>query len=391
MALTLLQSPATVNLSQSPMVYAISSSTDLANPGFTYVCNLFIWSGTPSASGSYEYQLIKYPNESFTGIFEVSRIVNSTMTDFLESNQSNVKFVKADLFYQYLSGSSNTYVTSSTHTITSTTKALDGYAIFQEPIGQPVYEKSQFWPLMTDGPASQSCFTTNTGVAGVFVGDSGYGVQPNKIVYTTNLGITADYSLAATTGTTSTQIRTYPIGPSEAGFPVSTIGMEWFTVQAYNGTTPLGAAIKYEIACEQKYPNVRIKWKNRFGQFDFLNFNMISRNSFNTEKRTYEPQLGTWNSKTLSYEGYQSAVRNYITDSKLGISVNSWFLPESFNEILKQLLVSDEIYWVYDEANGDVRPLTVVTSNVVFKTGVVDHLIQYQIDFNYGQGYKLII
>ena len=118
---------------------------------------------------------------------------------------------------------------------------------------------------------------------------------------------------------------------------------------------------------------------------------MVSRQSFSTEKRTYEPQLGSWDSRTLEYNKYDTAVQNYIVDSKLGISVNSWFVPEEWNEILKQLLVSDEIYWIYDEDNNYVRPLTVITSNVVFKTGVVDHLIQYQIDFNYGQGYKLII
>jgi hypothetical protein len=53
--------------------------------------------------------------------------------------------------------------------------------------------------------------------------------------------------------------------------------------------------------------------------------------------------------------------------------------------------VSDEIYWVYDEANNYVRPLTIATSNLTFKTGVVDHLIQYEFEFAFGQGYKLII
>lgn len=389
MALSLLQIPPTVNLSQSPMVYSISSTTDLANPGFQYVCDLYIWSGTPASSGSYKYQLVKYPNDASVGLFEVSRIVNSTMTDLLETTPSNVKFVKGNFYYQYLSGS--TYVTSSAKLESGICKALDGYSIFQEPIGQPTYQKTPYWPLMTDGPATQSCFTTNTGVQGAFVGVGDAQLQADRVVYTSNLGLTANYTLAATTGTSTTQIATYPIGPSQSGFPISTIGLEYFTVQAYSGVVPLGLPIKYEIGCTQKYPNVRIKWKNRFGQFDFLNFNMISRKSFQTERRTYEPQLGSWNSSTLSYQQYDTAVQNYIVDSKLAISVNSWWLPEEWNETLKQLLVSDEIYWVYDEANDDVRPLTVATSNVVFKTGVVDHLIQYQIDFNYGQGYKLII
>ena len=387
MAITILQNPAVVNLSQSPMAFAVSSSTDVANEGFQYVCDLFIWSGSAALSGSPAYTLVKYPNNQLVGIFEVSRIVNSTMTDLLETTPSNVKYVKGVMYYQYLSGS--TYVTSSTKEDTDIVKGLDGYAIFQEPIGQPVYSKTPYWPLMTDGPATQSVFINSTGKSGVYTSEAGSD-EPTKLVYTSNLGVTAEIALSGSTNSTQ-QIQQYPVAPGQAGFPISTIGLESYTIRPYVGTTPMGTSIKYEISCQQKYPNVRIKWKNRFGQFDYYNFYMVSRQSFSTEKRTYEPQLGSWDSRTLEYNKYDTAVQNYIVDSKLGISVNSWFVPEEWNEILKQLLVSDEIYWIYDEDNNYVRPLTVITSNVVFKTGVVDHLIQYQIDFNYGQGYKLII
>jgi hypothetical protein len=82
-------------------------------------------------------------------------------------------------------------------------------------------------------------------------------------------------------------------------------------------------------------------------------------------------------------------VLNYIADSKQAISVNSFFISEDYNDILKQLLVADEIYWMYE--TNRVRPLTIATQNIVFKTGVVDKLIQYQFDFNFGQAYKLIL
>jgi hypothetical protein len=118
---------------------------------------------------------------------------------------------------------------------------------------------------------------------------------------------------------------------------------------------------------------------------------MVSRQSFETERKTYQPQLGSWEASTLSYQNYDTAVQNYIVDSKQMISVNSFFIPESYNEILKQLLVSDEIYWLYDEDNTLVRPLTIATQNITFKTSVVDKLIQYQFEFNFGQPYKLIM
>ena len=167
--------------------------------------------------------------------------------------------------------------------------------------------------------------------------------------------------------------------------------MTTYSVQAYSGSVTIGSSVRYDLTCQQKYPNVRVKWKNRFGQFDYINFNMVSKQSFTTERKTYQPQLGTWESSTLSYQNYDTGNQAYIVDSKQMISVNTNWLSESYNDILKQLLVSDEIYWVYDETNNLVKPLTIITENIVFKTGVVDKLIQYQFDFQFGQPYKLIM
>ena len=47
--------------------------------------------------------------------------------------------------------------------------------------------------------------------------------------------------------------------------------------------------------------------------------------------------------------------------------------------------------WIYDENNGDLRPITISTDSITFKTGVNDKVIQYGFDFNWGQNYKLII
>ena len=333
--------------------------------------------------------MVKYPNTATYGIFDLNRILNSTLTPLAQANTSSVVYYACDFYTQYLSGSSTlTYITGS-HLKSQTYKALDGYGIFQEPIGQPIFSSSVYWPLMTDGPASQSTFIDNTGLAGVYVGNTGGGTAPTKIVYTSNLG-TANYNVSSSTATTG-QIYQYPIGPSQSGFPLSTSGMTYFKVQPYNGATPLGKEITYTIDCIQKYPNVRIKWKNRYGQFDWFNFYMVSRQSFQTEKKVYQPQLGSWDSSTLSYQNYDSSVLNYIADSKQSISVNSFWINEDYNDILKQLLVADEIYQIYGTGPNDIRPLTITSQNIVFKTGVVDKLIQYQFDFNFGQSYKLIV
>jgi hypothetical protein len=389
MSLSITQTPALVSLAQSPIIFTTAESTGVyESSSFQYIGELYYWNGSITGSGSEpNYIINKYPNSQAVGIFDLNRIINSTLSQPAQANTSQVTYFAVEFYWQYLDYYGQ-YQTGS-HIRSSTYKALDGYGIFQEPIGQPVYEKSIHWPLMTDGPVTQSAFIDNRGYAGAYSGTSG-ATQPTKVLYRSSTGATGNWNLSTSTNTNG-QVTQYPIGPSEPGFPLSTTGLEWFSVEPTDGFITVGAPIRYEITCKQKYPNVRIKWKNRYGQFDWMNFDMVNRQSFSTERKTYQPQLGSWEGSTLSYQNYDSATLNYIVDSKQAISVNSNWLTEDYNDILKQLLVSDEIYWVKNEATNDIMPITITTQNIVFKTGVVDKLIQYQFDFELGQPYKLIM
>lgn len=389
MSLSITQNPATCSLVQSPTIFTLSESGDVVlSSSFQYYLDLYYWGGTPSDSGSVaQYTLVKYPNVSRVGIFDVGRILNSSLTGSVEANQSNVKYFKVDGYFQYLSSSA--FVTGS-HVESGVFKALDGYAIFDEPIGQQITSKSIHWPIMSDGPSSQSVLLEDIGEMSVYVGTANTGVStPTRIVYSGSLG-NGTFTLSGSISS-SQQIQTFPIAPSDSGFPAGMVNAAYqsYTVQAYDGNNALGSPINFEVVCKQKYPNIRIKWKNRYGQFDFFSFYMVNRQSFSTTKRSYQPQLGTWTGATLSYNQYDSSNLNYIVDSKQAISVNTDWVDESYNDIFKQLLVSEEIYWV--KSATDLLPLTINTDSVTFKTGVVDKVIQYGFDFDFGQGYKLIL
>jgi len=395
MAFSITQTPATVNLSQSPVIYTVYEDTPvITSSSFQYVGELYYWTGSLTQSGSSsDYIIVKYPNTSGRGIFDLNRIIYSTLTDPAIANTSNVRFFAVDFYWQYLSGS--VYETGS-HTKSATYSALDGYSIFQEPIGQAIENKTPFWPLMTDGPAEQDVLSTNIGTIGVWRGQGAPAVD--YLIVSSSLG-NQSFDITTTFGTstnTSGSVKQLSVFPSDSGSlgNVTSSLVDWYSVQLgidEGGPAAITPPIRFNVVCNEKYPNVRIKWKNRYGQFDYLNFNLVSRQSFETTKRTYQPQLGSWEGTSLSYKDYDSGVQNYISDSKQMLSVNTNWLTEDYNDILKQLMVSDEIYWVYDEPTTKVRPLTISTSNIVFKTGVVDKLIQYQFDFDFGQAYKLII
>jgi hypothetical protein len=387
MAIEILQLPASCSLAQSPIVCAVSESISgsIASSSFQYIAELYYWTGSVNDSGSLsDFTLAKYPNETLSGIFDFSKIINSTLEDTIEENPSNVIYFKADLYHQYITQSA--FVTSS-HVETGIYTAIDGYGLFQEPIGQDIQNKTPHWPIMSDGPAVQTSFDGNIGRMGIFAW-SGSGDIPDAVLYTG--GIQSSSFAITGSANTAEQIASFPIGNGEADFPLSS-SYDFFTVTPLKNGSGIGSSIQFDIECEKKYPNVRIKWKNRFGQFDFLNFNLVSRESFNTDIRTFQRQIGSWGAKTLSYNNYDSSTQNYSADSTQTLTVNSDWLSEDYNEILKQLMVSDEIYWIYNESSGDLRPITIKTNTITFKTNVVDKLIQYSFDFEFGQNYKLIL
>jgi hypothetical protein len=380
MSYSFIQTPATMSLAQSPLIFSVSSSVNVGQPNFQYVGLLSIWNNTQTSASAEVWTLSKYPSwDGYTGIFDVSRIVNSTQTTLAQTDPNIITEYKFESFYRYQSGSS--YVTGS-HIYSDTFYAVDGYQVFPEPIGEAFNDLTPHFPLLYDGPVTQSVFDDNIGLGYVW---NGFGIgNVTKILYTNQSGVTGSYSISGE------GIRSFPIAPAEAGFPLSTSGLTKFSIQAYDDTTPKGLPINYTIGCQQKYPNIRIKFKNRFGVLQYINMDMINRKSISSEKRTYQPQLGSWTQRTLSYNEWDSQTLNYIVDSKQNIICNTNWLDEGWNEILKQLLVSNEIYWC-QENTTHVKPLTIITSNINFKTGVNDHLIQYQFEFQYGQGYKLII
>jgi hypothetical protein len=105
-AIIINQRPATASLAQSPIAFSVSESAGLYSQlGFVYTANLYYWTGSISNSGSYDYQLQKFPNASNFGIFDLSKILASTFNNNAYANPSDVRYFKCDFNFQYQSGS----------------------------------------------------------------------------------------------------------------------------------------------------------------------------------------------------------------------------------------------------------------------------------------------
>jgi len=414
MSITVLQKPSDIQPAQSPIVFSVITSGSQAYTAseFQYTANLYVWSGNMNQSGSYVYQARKYPNQSGSGIFDFSRMINSTLTELSATNDSYIKYYKVDFGYQYESGS--TYVTQSggltpvTCSVGGTMfKAYDGYSLFPEQINTSLSSSDPYWSFMTDmGSVTQSVQSTDVSNLGNGVRGVALWVGANDTNYPTLIAATCSYedgstnqsaiALSSLTASTTTSLQTYQFGaaPGDASgiIPVTNGGsaLTKYKLQAYSGSTVL-ATLHYQIQNECYYTPVRVAYKNRYGQFDFFNFYKRHNTQFNTDQRVYQPQLGTWQSSTLSYNQYQTRQQRYIVDATEVIECNTDYIEQGYNDLFKQMLVADEIYWLYDETNNLVKPLSIQTNSLLFKTSVNNKLIQYTITFDIGQPYKLIL
>jgi len=399
MAIVVNQVPPTASLAQSPVAFSVSESVGLySNLGFIYTANLYYWSGSLSSSGSYKYQLQKYPNAANYGIFDLSKILSSTFKDNAYANPSDIRYFKCEFNYQYQSGSQ--YITGSNVT-SSVYYALDGYLLSRnQAIGTELNQNTVFYPFLTDGPQSQSALASDWGYVGIWKTALAGASAP------TTASVTASY----TNGTTAR--FAIPLSPVPAGSPTqdlvelvpfgpqtiadNTTGsfnsslLDSYTVQAYAGTTAVGQPLYVKIFCEAKYTPVRIQYKNRYGQWNYFTFPKVSRESLKTKSRDYRPQVGSWNSSTLQYNNYESTIQKYVIDTDQTLLVNTDWLPETYNDAFKQLMVSPEIYQVEDNGNL-ITPLSLTTSDFQIKKVVNDQLIQYTFNFEVGQSYKLVL
>jgi hypothetical protein len=435
MSIVVLQKPKDIQASQSPIVFSVlasgSAADDIRKDGFQYTANLYIWSGALNNSGSYLYKYKKYPSGVYgNAIFDFHNAIDSSLTLLAAENRSYIKYYKVDFGYEYTSGSST--FTSSLTPVTGSDgcsyfKAYDGYNLWpgeDDDLGTTNVDIPKVnvslsgsctnWPWMTDlGTVTQSVYIGQPGLLGnnsgtAFWRSTSDNPLISRIVMTasyangTQLFATASNFLSgsqAGTGTTNNiNYRTlYPVSSFSSSFidfgNLTTTNLSSYTVQAFSGSIALGNKLNFKVDCPQYYVPVTIAYKNKYGQFDYINFFKRSNKSFETQTRTYQPQVGTWDSFQLTYDEYQTKYERYVVDANEMLEVNSDWLEEGYNNLIKQMMVSNEIYWLDGDAfytsTGRIIPLTIKTNEILFKTHVNNKLIQYSFVFNLGQPYKL--
>jgi len=133
----------------------------------------------------------------------------------------------------------------------------------------------------------------------------------------------------------------------------------------------------FTIKTECIFDTANVIFKNKYGFWQSIPFNKLSKKTVDIENSTY---LGL-NSEFGSYSIYSHGNRTFNVSGKERITLNTDFIPEEYNELFKELLLSE---FIYIQQNDSILPANLVKKSLDVKTKLNNKLIQYSMDLEYS-------
>lgn len=152
-----------------------------------------------------------------------------------------------------------------------------------------------------------------------------------------------------------------------------------------------GYTYNIKVVCSGKYDNYIVHFLNKFGGFESMLFNKVSKKTFDIERKSFQQ---------LPYRVNGSGVVS-IKSSNIMHEQKTMF-GVKFNEKLRvstDLLTTDEWTWlselvcstmayIQQLGSSTLYPIGIAASNYEFKQTLVDGLQQLTIDVEFNAGYK---
>lgn len=128
---------------------------------------------------------------------------------------------------------------------------------------------------------------------------------------------------------------------------------------------------------ENKYTPYRLTFVNKFGALQSVWMFKRSDVTLDIESDNYRGHIYSDSTYSTSNHQYRPL---YVT-GKEKIKLNSGFYNEDYNEVFRQMTLSEKIWIHYD---GNLLPVNISSKNLSFKTRLNDKLINYTIDFEFA-------
>lgn len=154
------------------------------------------------------------------------------------------------------------------------------------------------------------------------------------------------------------------------------------TISSTNGSYS-DIVITLKKVCEPKFTPLSVIFYNKYGALQNLWFFKKSMTDISISSNKFKNNIidfdNSGGSPSYSLSKHQEKI--FMANGKESITMNTGFYEESFNEVIRQMLLSEQV-WVYDGTN--TLPINLKSNTLLFKKGVNDKLISYTISFDYA-------
>lgn len=350
---------------------------------------LYVYTGilTTNKPASAQYTITK--NEISGNnyvVFEISELVRDYLDiEFDGEYDSQTVWVEADIeLFNAINGGGTSLGTSYTDYI-----AFDGYGYFEDGINP---ELSRTY-LQSNYKISRPS-DTNLRVP-VFTGDTdsvsflykGEVKRVQTVSSSTNTNAQIEYITVSGSDNTDTyKERVLADGGTfednsllDAFLDAVDIGLvDELYINSDSGTQ----VIKISQEPCTKYEPYKVTFVNKFGALQDMWFSLKSTESLNTTGETYKANVVDFS--TLTYATYKPQVAQYNKLGKESITLNTNYISEDYNEVIKQLMMSEQVWITKLTDTEEVLAVIPKTQNVTYKTSLNDRLVQYTVEFDYA-------
>jgi len=141
------------------------------------------------------------------------------------------------------------------------------------------------------------------------------------------------------------------------------------------------AIVKIKTLECSKYEPIRVTFVNKFGALQDIWFDKKSVESMSTKSQSYNASVVDFSN--FSYNTNAHQMRTLTLMGNESIVMNTGFIDESYNEVIRQLMLSEQIWMTkLTDTEELVLPLKAKTQSVQYKTHVNDKLVNYTIEFD---------
>lgn len=368
MAIINVRSPKYVSIDDSSLSYAI--------------LKLFIWNGSSSSQPSAETYNIR-KSGTFIVFFEIAELIRDYLDTTFDGNYSGQAVWVSTSLFAY--DSNNNEVSDDGESFV----AFDGYNYFEESRGRSVPNTIMITNrklFVLEDNTFRVPIYTETSPTVTFLKD-------NEIVGTTTLqssnesGEQISYVsiYGDTTNWDSFKERVLENGGTdyesnkclEAYFNDYSIGaVDKIIVSDSDGVQTINVSILEEC----KYEPKKVTFVNKFGALQDMYFFKKSVESMNVTKESYKSNILDSN---MAYYSSNHVYRDFNVVGKESITLSSGFLGEEYNEVFKQMMLSEKVWITNITDDGEqVLPINVKTGDITYKTSLNDKLVQYTIEFD---------